>query len=148
MKTELLTRRLLHIHNIYRLMSMIINNNVYLNHEILHLLYDLSKIHNVSVKLNICVLNPIHMVAYFSFFQWDRFQSLVFNKTKIPSNGDTGDENDRHQHEDDDYKHRPVWIRDFLVRGLETKHRNKEMTPNHDLHSIEMAKKVYEVVIT
>lgn len=109
-------------------MSIISNDNVYLNNEILRLLYDLSKIHNVSVTLNVCVLNPIHMGVYFSFFQWNGFQPLVFNETKVPSNGDSRDEDNRHQNKYDDNKHCPVGVRDFLVRGLRKKHNNNTTT--------------------
>ena len=73
------------------------------------------------------------MGAYFNFFQWNSFQALVFNQAKVASNGDAWDEHDRHKNKDNNNKHGPVRIRDFLVRGLVKKHRNNEMTPNHKL---------------
>lgn len=72
-----------------------------------------------TVRLDICVLNPIQMSVCFSFFQRNRFQSLVLDKTKVPRNRHTGDKENWHQNEDDHNEHCPVGVGDFLVSGLQ-----------------------------
>ena len=73
------------------------------------------------------------MGAYFSFFQWNSFQPLVFNQAKVASNCDARDEHDRHKNKDHNNTHGPVGVRDFLVRGLVKKYRNNEMTSDYNL---------------